>query len=339
MSGGAAALASLLVTLGRPAWWALALTAFLLRGGLVLYLVPIVSFPSPLAVSNVVGPLLVPLALGRVGVEVVILVALTVGGLLVWLVGGWALAAAAEGALIRDVAEAAAEEGLEGRGERRPVGAGGGIVSRMLAARLVALVPLVLAIGWGAVAIVGSAYAELTRPLDVATPLAVRVAAGAAGQIAAIVVAWLFAEIVGGAAGRRAALDDASAGRALAAAIRDVVRRPASTVLPWLATTALMALVLGPLLFAADAAWRALQAGLVDPDASPVAIALALLAFVGIWLSGLVAGGLLAAVRAAAGVVEANRSAHRVASRDGTFGAGAHRRPGDWSVGDEGGSL
>jgi hypothetical protein len=338
MSRGAAALASLLVTLGRPAWWALALTAFLLRGGLVLYLVPIVSFPSPLAVSNVVGPLIVPLALGRIGVEVVILVGLTVGALLVWLVGGWALAAAAEGALIRDVAEAAAEEGLGGRDERRPADAGG-VARRMVAARLVALIPLVVAIGWGAVAIVGSAYVELTRPLDVATPLAVRVAAGAAGQIAAIVVAWLFAEIVGGAAGRRAALDDASAGQALAAAIRDLVRRPASTVLPWLATTALMALVLGPLLLAADVAWRALQAGLVDPDASPVATALALLAFVGIWLSGLVVGGLLAAVRTAAGVVEASRSAHRSASRNGTFGAGAHRRPGDWSVGDEGGSL
>lgn len=339
MSPGAAALASLLVTLGRPAWWALALTAFLLRGGLVLYLVPIVSFPSPLAVSNVVAPLIVPLALGRIGVEVVILVALTVGGLLVWLVGGWALAAAAEGALIRGVAEAAADEGLEGRVERQPAMTGDGVVRRMLAARLVALVPLVVATGWGAVAIVGSAYVELTRPLDVATPLAVRVAAGAAGQIAAIVVAWLFAEIVGGAAARRAALDGASAGRALADAVLDLVRRPASTILPWLATTAPMALALGALLFAADVAWRALQVGLVDPHASPVAVALALLAFVGIWLSGLVAGGLLAAVRTAAGVVEETRTAHPVAARDGTFGAGAHRRPGDWSVGDEGGSL
>ncbi len=76
MSRGGAILASLLVTLGRPAWWLLALAAFLVRGGFVVFLVPIVVLPSPLAISNVAAPFVVPMALGRIGPEVfVVLIA------------------------------------------------------------------------------------------------------------------------------------------------------------------------------------------------------------------------------------------------------------------------
>ena len=74
MSRGGAILASLLVTLGRPAWWLLALAAFLVRGGFVVFLVPIVVLPSPLAISNVAAPFVVPMALGRIGPEVFVAV-------------------------------------------------------------------------------------------------------------------------------------------------------------------------------------------------------------------------------------------------------------------------
>ena len=45
MSRSAAFFASLLVTLGRPAWWLLALAGFLARGGIVLVVLPIVNLP------------------------------------------------------------------------------------------------------------------------------------------------------------------------------------------------------------------------------------------------------------------------------------------------------
>ena len=60
MSRGGAVLASLLVTIGRPAWWLVALAGFLVRGGFVVFVLPIVLLPSPLAISNVVAPIIVP---------------------------------------------------------------------------------------------------------------------------------------------------------------------------------------------------------------------------------------------------------------------------------------
>ena len=71
MSRGGAILASLLVTIGRPAWWLLALAGFLVRGGFIVFILPIVLLPSPLAISNMVSPLVVPIALGRIGPDAI----------------------------------------------------------------------------------------------------------------------------------------------------------------------------------------------------------------------------------------------------------------------------
>ena len=46
MSAGAALVASLMVTLANPATWVLGLVTFLLRGGLLVVLAPIVVIPS-----------------------------------------------------------------------------------------------------------------------------------------------------------------------------------------------------------------------------------------------------------------------------------------------------
>lgn len=340
MSRGAAALASLLVTLGRPAWWVLALAAFLVRGGIVAFLVPIVAIPSPLAVSNAVAPLIVPVAFGRIGPEFLALIAFLIVGLAAWLLLGGYVAAAADRALILEASEAAAEEGLGEQGSSTAAAAGvGGVVGRMLAVRLAALLPLALAIGVGALGIVEVAYAELTRPIDVATPLALRVVAGAAWQIAAIGLTWVAAEVVGGAAGRRIVMNGASAAAALSGALGDLVRRPRSSLLPWLASTAFLALLVGVVLVAGAVAWQRVRGTLADPAAEPLSIVVALLAFMGIWFAALALTGLMAAGRTVVGVFEHVRLGAHVPPDPGTFGAGAHRRPGDWSVGDGGGSL
>ncbi len=112
MSRGGAILASLLVTLGRPAWWLLALAGFLVRGGFVVFLIPIVVLPSPLAISNVVAPFIVPMALGRIGPEVIVLLIAGGAGLFGWLLIGGAIAAATDLALMRDAVTAAADEGV-----------------------------------------------------------------------------------------------------------------------------------------------------------------------------------------------------------------------------------
>ena len=64
MTTRGATLAALLAALSRPSWWILALAGFLVRGGILLFLVAIVTLPSPLALSNEVGPIITRLYLG-----------------------------------------------------------------------------------------------------------------------------------------------------------------------------------------------------------------------------------------------------------------------------------
>jgi hypothetical protein len=352
MSRGGAFLASLLITTSRPTWWLLALAGFLVRGGFAAFVVPIVLLPSPLAISNVVAPIVVPVALGRVGPEVIALVAVAVGSLLAWLiVGGW-VAAATDLALIRDAAGAAVDEGVraedgdaDGRSipadRLRPGRSQAGqrrdrvLIGRMLAARLVAWLPLCLALAVATVRAVEITYVELTRPFEVATPLVVRVVQGAVPEITLVALAWLLGELLGGLAARRIALDGLSAVRALLAATGDVVRRPATAVLPWLGLSFLFFVILGGTIAAASIAWSRVILALAPRPVEPVALALDLLLFVAIWLAALAVGGVFAAARASAQTFEDVR--RRAAT--GTFGASAHHRSGDWSLPDEGGSL
>lgn len=339
MSRGGAILASLLVTLGRPAWWLLALAGFLVRGGFVVFLIPIVVLPSPLGVSNVVAPFIVPMALGRIGPEVSVLLFVAGAGLFGWLLIGGAIAAATDLALTRDAVAAAADEGVATLPESAsPINAerrDRALVGTILAARLVAWLPLAAALAIGLVRIVAVTYVELTRPAEVESPLALRVALGAAGELTVMAVAWLFGELVGGLASRWIVLDDAPAGRALAAAARDVVRRPASTLLPWLVTTLMLLIILGGTVGAASVAWSRVTGALSNRTPDVATVAISLLVFVAIWLAALVLGGLFAAVRSSVLTFE-----HlRVRAETGTFGASAHHRPGDRSVPDRGGSL
>ena len=148
-------------------------------------------------------------------------------------------------------------------------------------------------------------------------------------------VAWLFGEVVGGLAARWIVLDGASVGRALAAAARDVVRRPRSTLLPWLVTTAMLFTILGGTVGAAGVAWSRVIVALSARTPDPATVAISLVIFVAIWLAALVLGGLFAAIRSSVLTFE-----HvRVRAQTGTFGASVHHRPGDRSIADRGGSL
>lgn len=340
MSRGGAILASLLATLGRPGWWLLALAGFLVRGGFVVFILPIVVLPSPLAISDLVAPFIVPMALGRIGPETVAVGVVAVVSLFGWLLIGGSIAAATDLGLVREAAAAAADEGVASPPPDAPATIDGErrdrvLVATILAARLLAWLPFAAALAIGLVRIVAVTYVELTRPGDVDSPLALRVALGAAGELAVIAVAWLLGELVGGLASRRIVLDGAPAGRALLAAGRDVVRRPGSTLLPWLVTTALLFTILGGTVGAASVAWSRILVALSDQPTDPTTVAISLLTFVAIWLAALVLGGLFAAVRGSVLTFE-----HvRVRARTGTFGASVHHRPGDRSVTDRGGSL
>ena len=124
-------LAALLLALGRPSWWLLGLAGFLARGGIVVFLLAIVTLPSPLVLSNLLGPFIVPLALGTLLPQTAALFGTLTLLAILWLALGSWFAAGTEVALIRDAAAAAEEEGvglawrsgIRSRGSGRPAAA------------------------------------------------------------------------------------------------------------------------------------------------------------------------------------------------------------------------
>ena len=351
MTRRAAFLAAVLVAIGRPTWWFMALATFLLRGGILVLVLPIVTLPSVLGLSNALAPIIVPLALGRVEPAIVLGPVLLVGILLVWLILGGRLAAGIDVALVGEAAEAATDEGVSGATSMPPARPPSVVGWRVVAIRLIAWLPLAAAIGVGLARIVEVAYLELTRPSDVATPLLARVAGGAVSQLGLIVVAWAIGEVVGGVATRRVTLTSASYGVALAQAVRTSAAKPLSWLVPWIATTLVLGIVMAPTLAASAFAWDRAVDALSDRLLDPLATLLTMLLFVTVWLAALVLSGTILAVRSTSQTFEhVRRHALEIAARDGagdhpgveqagTFGAPTGRRPGDWSPGDESGSL
>jgi hypothetical protein len=189
---------------------------------------------------------------------------------------------------------------------------------RIVGARLLAQVPLAIASTWAAVRIVALAYRELTVPSDVTVPIAWRIVAGAPEAFVALLLAWLFAEVVGAIAARAVVLAPSGVREAVRFALGRVRRRPVRMLSLGLATSAALVIVLGTTSLAAGATWNALGVELAIGDSSP-STTLLLLLFVGLFAGGLVLIGLTCAWRNAVWTVEVG----------GTFGGGAGTRSGD----------
>ncbi len=348
MTTRGAIVAALLAVLARPAWWLLGLAGFLARGGIILFLLAIVTLPSPLAISNVVAPLLMPIVFGGVTPALAALVATAIVGVVAFVLIGALIGAATEVVLVDDARDAAVEEGVPVVPDRP---SGRWLIGRLAVAHLIAHIPLVVVAALGSVQVVGVAYVELTSPVDVVTPLPVRIVTGAIAPILAIVAAWVVGEIAGGLAARSIVLAGTSVLRSVSRAYGDLVSKPRSALLPGLLTTGILALDLAAMLAAVDLAWTIARSRLVEIPAAPVAIGLALASFAAIWCLALLVSGLIAAWRSVAMTFEAERVASAAAVRrphpddpdgrsvPGTFGAPASSRPGDWSAHNGGGSL
>ena len=180
MLGGA------LGALAAPGSWPVALAGFLARGGLILFLVPIVVVPTPAGVANVVAPWLVPFVFGQVSAEAVVILGLTAAGILGWIVAGGLLGAWADVVLIRD-ASANEELGfgpIAAPPRRR-------LNRQAFVVRLLAHAPLGIALAWGAARIGQAGYQELVNPLEVVSPLVVRIVSDVPDAVAAVLIAWL----------------------------------------------------------------------------------------------------------------------------------------------------
>lgn len=307
MNVGATLIASLLAVLARPATWPLALLGFLVRGGWLLIVAPIVVVPTPVGLANIVAPLLEDVAFGRRTGELMALVAVVVVAAIAWLIAGGLAAAIAEADGVRRIAD---EEGFHWQG--------GSVAWRIAGVRLIAHLPLAIGAAWAAVRIVSVAYRELTVPSDVTVPAAWRIVAGAPDAFAIVAVTWLVGEIVGALATRRIVLAGDGARAALRAAIGRVRADPARMLTLGIAGTAALVVVLATTGLAAGATWNALGAALSIGDASTATTVL-LLVFVGLFGGGLVLIGLVCAWRAAIWTMVMG----------GTFGGGNDSRSGD----------
>jgi hypothetical protein len=319
MGIGSTLLVALLAVLERPSTWAFALVGFLVRGGWLIVLAPIVVLPTAVGIANVVAPLLEDIAFGRNTEDVVRSGGTALLAVAAWLLVGGLLAAAAEIETVRRTATSA-----ELGGRPAPTRSGG--TGRVFVARVVALLPLMVALAWAAFRFVGVGYREFTNPSDVALPVAGRILVGAPDAGLGILAGWLFSEIVGGIAARRIALAGDGLRAALGGGVRGLRARPGRSIALAALSAVVLVLVLAITAIASGTAWAALRGALAEGDAS-IATSLTLVLFVGLFAGGLVLIGLVSASRSALWTVEV--LGERGSRMDGTFGGGGGTRTGD----------
>ena len=332
MSWGAGLAASLLVVLPRPATWIVALASFLVRGGILLFIAPIVVTPSPVGIANILGPTITTFWLGGLSLGFATVVAAIFAAFFGWLVVGGLVAALTE----RDLIELVAADDELGAGGTVPHTSGArrrGRIWRILLLRLAAYVPLALALGYGSLRLVQATYRELTLPSDVMTPIAWRVIGAVPEAVIAIVATWALGETIGSLGARRLVVWGQSLDQAFVGAWADLLRRPLSTVATFALPTVVTALLVAPIVLASGLVWDFLRSELSNAAAEDGALLLVtMLTFVAIWSAGLLVAGLAAAWRSATWTVELVRVR-------GTFGALRHGPTGEWKRSETSGSL
>jgi hypothetical protein len=336
MLGGA------LGALAAPGSWPVALAGFLARGGLILFLVPIVVVPTPAGVANVVAPWLVPFVFGQVSAEAVVIIGLTVVGIVGWVVTGGLLGAWVDVLLIR---EASANEELGFGQIAAPPAHRRRVTAAAFVVRLLAHAPLAIALAWSAARIGQAGYRELVNPLEVVSPLVVRIVSAVPDAVAAVAIAWLIGEATGGLAVRHLVLGGASPARSVREAYLDLVRHPSTLATLGLTTFGLLVTTV-PSVVAAGVGWSWARMMLLGGALPPQAGA-AIVLFVVLWLGGLVLAAGVAAWRSYAWTAEWLR--HRVGSgwdlgpasehEVGTIGGSGSPRPGGWSSSGSSGTV
>jgi hypothetical protein len=284
--------AALAASLGRPRWWVIALAAFLVRGGIVVVLLPLVSLPSAPALATALAPSIEALALSRQSLEGALIGTAIVGGIVAILA-----VAALTGSWLDNTlrADAVTSEELDLRPAPEPPSAW-----RALGIRLVAHVPTLIALGYAAVRLVIATYQDLLSPGDPSIPIALRVLANAPDAVVVAVVAWLLGEALGGIAARRVA-EGQGFGQGLRGVLADLVRLRgvATFVVTDAVVLAVVVLLIAVVGRAADHVRAYLFGGADD-----VSVAAALFLLVTTWLLGLATLGAALAWRATAWTIE-----------------------------------
>jgi hypothetical protein len=199
-----------------------ALAGFLLRGGVVLLLVPSAVLPSVIGIAGITGVD----AFGIDGHPTLWL--FEIAAVMSAVAAVWLLLAFLIGSLI-DVWLIDAALGRQGvSSEPRPLPAFR-VLLDLATVRIVCLLPLVGSVAWASSRLYAAVYGELTTPTNLATPLPVRVVESAAGAFLVVGLVWLASEVVAAIAVRRVVMFDVGVWRSIKAALAQLVRRPISS--------------------------------------------------------------------------------------------------------------
>jgi hypothetical protein len=305
--------------LTRPQLWPIALAGFLARGGVVLFVVPIIVPPSLVGLATFIGPA----SITPTGPTAGLIVRITAGVVVVGaaLLAGTIAGAAAEIALIRTGrSHDGQDDGFPRLADRRV----SGLLRRVVLIRLICLLPVAIVFGIGVQRLGQIAYLELTLPTDLVTPIAIRVALRVPEVVAAIVLVWLFGETWGGIATRLAVLQAAGLAVALGGGLARLPRRIVAVVPLALVTTLVAVVVLGLAVGLIGWSWSLVRDALLGGTGIGGVLAMAgsTLLFVGCWVVGLAAAAVLATWRAVAWTLamgEDHRGSGRTAPERGTL--------------------
>jgi hypothetical protein len=272
------------MTVVRGRLWLLALAAFLVRGGIVLLLPPLLVLPSPATLASLVSPTLVGNGLSNPAPALVTIVAATSLGLFLILVvttvvGAWLDVAIVEATIAdAEVARLHAEPEVEAP-EPRP---GPITLDAAIEARLVAHVPTGIALVLAVFVLRDAVMAELTSPAGSGS-LVLRIVERAPFAVGAVAVAWFVGEAWGGLAVRQLATRS-SVRSALGVALRDLVRP--GTIATAIVSTAVVLVALAALWLSAGRAFERLWPVLVD-GGDDVIVLIGLTLLVASWAAGL----------------------------------------------------
>lgn len=299
----------------RPALIGVGLLGFLARGGVVVFLLPIVVLPTPTGISNFIGgtaltgagasdPLIRLIAAGAALVVVLVLAGVLLGAIADVLL--------VRAALASGLALAGGNVTAEGRDRARreaavTIRATPSLVGQVVLIRFIALVPVALAAAWGTARLVAAGYHQLILPDDLTVPLALRILIEALDAAVVVIAVWLVAEFLGGVAVRHVIVGRRSAPVAIVAAMSGVMRRPVTSVATYATGVMALAIVAGLTLLGAAVLWGRLQEMLSD-DVLVLFALPATFVFVLVWGGGLALVGAVAAWRSVFGSLDVLRS-------------------------------
>jgi len=285
-------LAAFLATLSHPRWWAISLAGFLLRGGVVLLLIPIVVPPTVAGLMSLAAPTIIGAVLaGGPNTPVGLVAVITAVVLFAWLAIAGSFGARFDAAV---VAEAASDEDVGLDLEVRRPFPNGLTTARLLPHALTAIVFIV-----ADAQIFAVVYAEATSPGAPTTPFVVRVLSQTPGQVIGLVAIWLVAEAVGGLAFRELLLErgrPAGVGSAIRRGVRALLRP--RTLAAFVVVNIVTVIAAAPGWLASARAWGQLRLLYTDGADAP-GLAIGLLVFVAVVLGWLTLLGVALAWRSA----------------------------------------